>query len=170
MAKLWFDVDFAQLNADERTFVVALRLFAESWNCNPDSTFGLEPIPKYPFLRVCVDICDELRSMVLMTVGAYLEGRRLTCGRFDGQEYCVDPRFQSASVCIEGDPEELGERAATWFETQLGRPVEYREWRVERRISYDWRCLDNGEVLVVGGDITARGRPHRAPDVRVQVR
>ncbi|MDO0935252.1 hypothetical protein QQY66_27610 [Streptomyces sp. DG2A-72] len=131
----WFEVEDDEVDDRQKAFVDRVRSYARNWpECLPQYTTVLVFEPGEEMdddeieedkgeLRLIVDVCDIIGKRVLLTLGAILVEGELLCSAVHNQTYWPEENPLVTTVKSSGDPEELGETAAAWFEEVLRRPV-----------------------------------------------
>ena len=132
----WFEVEDHEVNDQQKSFVDYVRSRARNWpECLPRHTTAIAYEPEDEadddgileegkgHLRLIVDVPDLSENCILLTLGAFLVEDRLLCSAVDSQSYWPEENPLVTTVKSSGDPEELGETAAAWFEEILRRPV-----------------------------------------------
>ncbi|MEU2419606.1 hypothetical protein ABZ619_00865 [Streptomyces sp. NPDC007851] len=166
----WFEVEDDELDDRQKAFTDRVRAHARNWpECPPQETTAIAYEPEDEadddgileqgkgHLRLIVDVCDPSGNRVLLTLGAFLVEDRLLCSAVDSQSYWPTERPSVTTVRSSGEPEELAETAAAWFEEILRRPV---IGQADGRSGWSFvppgTPLPNGHRWLRGGD--TRGR------------
>jgi hypothetical protein len=159
----WFDGD-GRTDA-ERRFLAALRDRAQSWHqlgITPDHTHAWTDRAD---LYVHVDIADHAQRRIIGTLRVDFDGERVA-GHWGAADFCdtIDPRApDSFGTTALDTPEAAADRAASWLEEQLHRPIERREWRRDEAITRCvWVLADTDRPLCGAGP----GLPFSAADGR----
>ncbi|MCD0486279.1 hypothetical protein LO771_28825 [Streptacidiphilus sp. ASG 303] len=150
----WFEADDEALDIDHLAILRTLRADAPNWACRAVDTVVVEPEQKDGELRACLDVCDPINGLILLTVGACFRGSHVTAGHMHSATYELDGGPQVEELSTSGSPAELGAAAATWFRQILERPVLYREWSHAGRVAQEWSFGDSGLGLIAGGELS----------------
>ena len=132
----WFEVEDDEVDDRQRAFVDRVRIHARGWpECPPQDTTAIAYEPEDEadddgileegkgHLRLIVDVPDLSKNRILLTLGAFLVEDRLLCSTVDSHSYWPTENPLVTTLKSSGDPEQLGETAAAWFEEVLRRPV-----------------------------------------------
>jgi len=158
----WFETE-DELDEIQRAFVIVLRAHAESWPLDPaetylvlpgDEAYGYPLAPgqsSYGRLLVIVDIPAPGENLILLTVGAYLEGDHVTGDELHNQMFTLPAEPTPIGFEERGSPEVLAARTGHWFGTLLQRPVIRHEWRRFGKVyAHRWLFADSGQPLGEG--------------------
>ncbi len=159
------------------TLLAVLRRRARSW-----SVYGIRPVDTNVYdetqllsrLIFMVDIVDRERASVVGCPRVEFDGATIA-GCWGSSHYCdeIDPTADdSFSVDAAGlDLERVAEIAADWFDAQVRRPVERREWRRNRNVFHRrWVLADSGRILCLSDDENQQREELQEPDVITQLR
>ena len=175
----WFEAE-DELDEIQRAFVGVLRAHAEAWPVDPVETclvlpayqaYGYPLAPgqsPYGRLLVYVDIPAPGENLIVLTVGAYLDGDHVTGDELHNQLFTLPAEPTPIGFEERGTPEVLAARTGHWFGTLLHRPVVRYEWLRSGEV-YAWRWLfaDSGQPLGEGRIRTGGlGPPDRIINVR----
>lgn len=133
----WFPLDYAFTpNKTQRAFMEALRRRAEAWPPRSGlSTYFEELDVLDSDVAVAkLTIRDPERLTELITLGAHLDGTKVTCDKVHNQLALLPDEPTEMGMSASGTPEELAERAADWFEALAKRPVLLHEWVFQERV------------------------------------
>lgn len=139
-----------------KDFLAALRPRVRDWPFVPWASTPVDgPDEPGAPVMVCLNIDDREARVELMSIGVYFDGRRLRGDHLHNQSYELPEMPTPDAINAEGQPHEMAERAADWFEELLRRPLVHREWwRRGRLVGERWEEETTGRHLVYGG----RGR------------
>lgn len=145
----WFDAAEGRTDA-EAAFVRVVNERARGW-----SAFGVTPqdantIFENGKLVLWLDVCSPLAEHILRCLKVEFEPMRLVMGDDEtGQGgYPLDPARPDVSVVLSlTDPDALASAAADWFEHELKRPIECREWERSTFRHRRWVLADSGREL-----------------------
>ncbi|MFB8201498.1 hypothetical protein [Kitasatospora purpeofusca] len=188
-----FEYDEDDLDVTQRAFVDVLAERAGSWPVDPLDTVVLPSANTCDGqLIVYLDIGDPQRNQGVLTMGAHFDGSVVCGGELHNQDFTIQHTSSEFTFGAAGNPTELGNRAADWFEAVLARPLVRWEWHHEGRtyaVRYEYadtgRGLGEGfedslapdalrKRLASDGVIRGQGRINRAglgqPDVIAHVR
>jgi hypothetical protein len=121
MAIDWFEVEDDEVDDAQRAFVSVLQERAPHWPAKRSQTLVMADGPTW--LGAYLDVLDEARRTVEMTVGAELIGDALRCGEVHNQRYYMVENSSVEVLEARGKPDELGRMAADWFGQILRRPL-----------------------------------------------
>ena len=175
----WFETE-DELDEIQRAFVNVLRAHAEAWPLNPaetylvlpgDEAYGYPLAPgqsSYGRLLVIVDIPAPGENLILLTVGAYLDGDHVTGDELHNQMFTLPAEPTPIGFEESGSPEVLAARTGHWFGTLLHRPIVRHEWlRSGEVYAHRWLFADSGQPLCEGRIRTGvLGPPDRIVNVR----
>ncbi|MET7476277.1 hypothetical protein ABZT17_18150 [Streptomyces sp. NPDC005648] len=133
MHEEWFEVDDVEVDDRQKSFLAAVRPYAQDWpECRPAQTAVIVYEPGEDLeeeaeddegeLQLIVDV-SGVGKRVLLTVGAFLVGDRLSCSEVHNQTYAPQESSTVQAIEASGSPAELGRIAADWFGEILRRPV-----------------------------------------------
>jgi hypothetical protein len=163
-AGVWFELDDDDLDGNEaaagiRAFAETLRRRAMSWPMDPLDTLIYAGDAKLPTIAY-LDLSTTERDGVLLTVGVHLLGDRIRADELHNQSFLLPARPTPLSMEATGEPAELGERAADWFEDIIRRPIQRREWIRDGQLYAFCEHFVDGYPLRVSGPSTP-GAPDR---------
>ncbi|MFJ4851282.1 hypothetical protein [Streptomyces sp. NPDC088733] len=166
----WFmlddPADDLELDDAELAFIVRLQELAQSWAVPYEHSWAERS--EEESLLACVGLSDDERAMSLLQVGVHVTDGSMKGDRLHNQLHFLPDEPTDLAIEAVGTPDELAERAASWFETVLRRPVARCEWVHAGQVyATEWRFWDTGEPLVRGRD--RRPAPLRAT-TRVRAR
>lgn len=146
--------------AEERAFVGCLEERATRGDWLGDSWIWEDR------LIVSVSPQDEEERVILRTIRADFFGDRVVIGDDPTDQIVGDlDRAQQGVAVKSGPPEELAEFVADWFERELARPIERREWKHATFEHREWVMVDSGRRLMWSDSSNrndrALGQPHR---------
>ncbi|WP_218024337.1 hypothetical protein [Nocardia lijiangensis] len=125
----WFEYDENDLDTAQRAFVDVLAEHASSWQVDPLDTVVLPSAHTVNGqLVVYLDIGDPQRNQGVLTVGAHFDGSHVRGGELHNQDFTIQGTASEFSFEAAGEPTELANRAAEWFEAVLARPLVRCEW------------------------------------------
>jgi len=136
---------------EEAEFIAALHAKAEAANW-----YGLAWLREDRII-VTVDLCDNVRSLVVRTLRVDYGGAQVLAGIDETGQLATDLTPLSPGVVVHhGPPSELAHKAALWLEREMERPIERQEWDCGH---VRWVCGETGEVLVGNASRGAVGPP-----------
>lgn len=189
----WFEYDEDDLNVAQRAFTDVLAERARLWLVDPDDTAVVPPARASDReLIVWLDVVDPQRNQGILTVGAHFNGTVVHADKLHNQLFSLPEEATEYAFTAVGNPAELAERTAAWFEAILVRPLVRCEWQhVGQTYAVRYEFADTGRGLVEGfndalaprrlrkrlaaeGIVRGRGRINRAylgePDMIASVR
>lgn len=191
----WFEIDDPDdefgFDETERAFAAALRTSAASWTVPYAHSWIGRPDDDSRLLAV-VALSDDHARVSLVDVGVHLGGSTVRGDRLHNQLYFLPDRPTGLAMEATGSPQELGERAAAWFEAILRKPIVRHEWEHAGQLyarrylfadtgeglcqSYNQNLAPKGQPksLIAAGHVVGRGwvqtsgldRPHRVVAIR----
>ena len=143
----WFDV----LPPFEEEFLAALREHAQRWpglGIQADHTMVFM---EETMLVIGVDISDPDFNSILRTLRADLYPDKVVCGHDPTYQFVgvLDPACPDYVVHSASEPRTLAELAASWFESELRRPVERHEWRIGNCHHVRWKDLSTDSYFML---------------------
>ncbi|MFJ4778148.1 hypothetical protein [Streptomyces sp. NPDC088762] len=189
----WFEYDEDDLNLAQRAFADVLAERARSWLVDPDDTAVVPPAHASDReLIVWLDIVDPQRNQGILTVGAHFNGTVVHADKLHNQLFSLPEEATEFTFTAAGNPAELAERTAAWFEAILVRPLVRCEWQHAGQtyaVRYEFADTGRGLIesfndalaprrlrnrLAAEGIVRGRGRINRAylgePDLIAWVR
>lgn len=148
----WFEYDEDELDIGQRAFVDVLAEHAGSWQVDPLDTVVLPSAQTANGqLIVYLDIGDAQRNRGVLTVGVYFDGSGVRGGELHNQDFTIRETASEFVFEAAGDPAELANRAAEWFEVVLARPLVRCEWHYAGRMyAVRYEYADTGRGLCEG--------------------
>jgi hypothetical protein len=106
-------------------------------------------------------------NLIVLTVGAYLNGDRLTGDVLHNQLYTLSARRSPLALQAQGDAVTLGHLASDWIEKLLVRAITREEWvRSGAVYARRWVLAGFGPIVEGGEQTRSLGPPDRAIAVR----
>ncbi|MER5967776.1 hypothetical protein [Streptomyces sp. NPDC002057] len=177
----WFEYDEDDLNAAQRAFADVLAEHARSWLVDPDDTAVVPPEHADDReLIVWLDIVDPQRNQAILTVGAHFNGSAVHADMLHNQLFSLPEEATEFTFTAAGNPAELAEQTAAWFEAILARPLVRCEWQhagMTYAVRYEFADTGRGLIesfndalaprrlhkrLAAEGIVRGRGRINRA--------
>ncbi|MFI8504491.1 hypothetical protein ACIGFK_39210 [Streptomyces sp. NPDC085524] len=179
----WFEYDADDLDPAQRAFVDVLAARAHSWPGDPVDTAVVPPEHDHDRDReliVWLDVVDPQRNQGILIVGAHFNGSAVHADKLHNQTFSLPEEATEFTFTAAGNPAELGERTADWFEAILVRPLVRCAWQHEGKtyaVRYEFADTGRGlvesfndalaprrlrERLAAEGIVRGRGRINRA--------
>ncbi len=146
----WFEYDEDDLNVAQRAFVDVLAERAPSWLVDPDDTAVVPPADAGDReLIVWLDIVDPQRNKGILTVGAHFNGTGVHADELHNQLFSLPEEATEFTFTAAGNPAELAEQTAAWFEAILVRPLVRCEWQhAGKTYAVRYEFADTGRGLI----------------------
>ncbi|ROQ89029.1 hypothetical protein EDE04_7428 [Streptomyces sp. 2132.2] len=194
----WFEIDDPDdefgFDAAELAFATALREQAGSWDVSFAHSWVGRPEDDSSLLAF-VGLSDRHHRVSLIDIGVHLVGSSVRGDCLHNQLYFLPDQPTSLAMEAVGSPQELAERAATWFEALLRKPIVRHEWEHSGQVyatrylfvdteeglaqSYNQTLAPSGQAkgLIDAGHVHGRGwiqtsrlgRPDRIVSIRGEV-
>ncbi|MFI8388884.1 hypothetical protein [Streptomyces sp. NPDC085540] len=150
----WFEYADDDLDVAQRAFVDVLAARARSWLVHPEDTAVVPP--EHPYDReliVWLDIVDPQHNQGILTVGAHFDGTAVHADKLHNQLFSLPQEATEFAFTATGNPAELAERTAAWFEAVLLRPLVRCAWQhAGRTYAVRYAFADTGRGLIESFD------------------
>jgi hypothetical protein len=158
----WFECDDDELDDSARRFAAVLRRRAADWCTTPCHTLIYPPDAQGPTIAY-LDLSATDRNFVLLTVGVHLFDGRIAADQVHNQSFTLPDTPTALSMHADGEPETLGEQAASWFDSILRRPVVRYVWEHAGRTYAERYQFTDGYTLSQRYDrrLAPRGQPEQ---------
>ncbi|GIF49624.1 hypothetical protein DFJ67_4092 [Asanoa ferruginea] len=150
----WFEYDEDDLNVAQRAFIDVLAERASDWLVDPADAVVVPPAePSCLNVIVWLDIVDPTRNQGILTVGAHFNGTAVHADKLHNQLFSLPDEATELNFTAIGNPAELAEQTAAWFEAILARPLIRCEWQHRgKTYAVRYEFADTGGGLIEGFD------------------